>query len=64
MPENLQEGKMLSIVCKTFNYKDTVNNTDKNENRSYETVIASCDCDNSMYLDNRHGDTFLWEICE
>ena len=55
---------MLSIVCKTFNYKDTVNNTDKNENRSYGTVIASCDCDNSMYLHNRHGDTFLWEICE
>ena len=55
---------MLLTVYKTFNYKDTVNSADKNDARSYGTVIASCDCDSSKYLHNRHGILSLWETCE
>ena len=43
------------IRSKIFNYIDTVNNIDKNDNNTYGTHINSCECSASTFCDPNHG---------
>ena len=38
-----------------FNYKNTVQNNNTNDTRTYGTGIDSCNCINSKYLNHYHG---------
>ena len=38
-----------------FNYKNTVEKMNTNDTRTYGTVIISCNCTNTKYLNHHHG---------
>ena len=48
-----------------FNYKNTINNINTNDNRVYGTVLISCSCASSKYLNDHHAHNIsgdLWII--
>ena len=63
LPECLQTEDPPSIVyslsqtirSKIFNYKDTVNNIDVNDTITFGTLLPTCDCVNSPFVDPDHG---------
>ena len=63
LPDKLQSEDPPSIVynlsstirSKIFNYRETVNDIDVNDQLTYGTKIPNCDCHNSPFVDSDHG---------
>ena len=63
LPEKLQDDEVPSIVYrlnstirnKIFNYKTTVNEIDVNDKSTYGTGLASCQCQNSSFVNDDYG---------
>ena len=63
LPDKMQTEDPPSIVynlCSTirnklFNYKETVNNIDVNDQVTYGTGLSTCNCQNSAFVDKDHG---------
>jgi hypothetical protein len=63
LPDQLQAEDPPSIIynltptirSKIFNYRETVNAIDINDQLTYGTNLPSCDCHNSPFIDADHG---------
>ena len=63
LPDKLQAEDPPSIVynlsstirSKIFNYRETVNDIDVNDQLTYGTKLPTCDCQNSPFVDTDHG---------
>ena len=44
-----------TIRNKIFNYKATVNEIDVNDKSTYGTGLATCQCQNSSFVNNNYG---------
>ena len=63
LPEKLQIEELPSILYslsptirnKLFNYKETVNNIDINDQITYGTQLPTCECFKSSFVDKDHG---------
>ena len=70
LPEKLQSEDPPSIVYnltstirnKIFNYRDTVNNIDVNDQLTYGTNLPSCDCHESPFVDNDHSHVMTGDL--
>ena len=63
LPEKLQDDEVPSIVYrltstirnKIFDYKTTVNEIDVNDESTYGTGLASCQCQSSSFVNDNYG---------